>query len=411
MTITTGAQSSTVGTLSIAATTQTTETSLIVTQPSTTVTSTIVVSSETADSRSVVTSVQSTTSSSSAVPVPANETVATVASTSPRRFASAHRPETRASKRTALASAASEKKDTRQPVRSPTVPRSSKTARLAIFTYAGSHSSDSSPRPLRIESPPAAESSTVIATEHEIRSVTLSLISAPTTQQPNSASEPAPQPRTSIGEPAWDEDDDEVIIVSRPETPRVPRRDPTRKPEAASTSSAWVPDPLWQEPSPPEAPSRSPRVHVRELEATSHEFEAAREARAELFRRSIETQKRLARETHSAVLSASSELASLFQTTVSEPTSRASMSPQPKPQSCHGLSVLQLPVAVIVESIRFTFMKDGAPLDISRRVVIQSESMTLLNCRVNFQSLWSLNPLPYARCTRSVNRDCRRRTN
>ena len=72
------------------------------------------------------------------------------------------------------------------------------------------------------------------------------------------------------------------------------------------------------------------------------------------------------------------------------------MSPQPEPQSCHGLSVLQSPEAVIVESTRFTFKKDGAPMDICRRVVIQSESVNLLDCRVNFQSLSSLNPLPYA---------------
>ena len=183
-TLTTGTQSSTVVTLSIAAPTQTTETSPIVTQRSITVTSTIVVFSETADSRSVVTSVQSTTSSSSAVPVPATETVATVMSTSPRWLASAHRTETRKSKRAAMASAASEKKDTRQPVRSPTTPRSSKTARFAKFTYAGSYSSDSSPRPLRIESPPATESSTVIASEHEPRSVTPLLTSARSPQQP-----------------------------------------------------------------------------------------------------------------------------------------------------------------------------------------------------------------------------------
>ena len=50
-TLTTGMQSTTVVTLSIAAPTQTTETRPIVTQPSTTVTSTIVVSSETADLR------------------------------------------------------------------------------------------------------------------------------------------------------------------------------------------------------------------------------------------------------------------------------------------------------------------------------------------------------------------------
>ena len=120
-----------------------------------------------------------------------------------------------------------------------------------------------------------------------------------------------------------------------------------------------MPDAAWQEPGPLEAPSHSPREHVRELEATSREFEAARAARAESFRRSIETQ-----ETHSAVLSASSELASLFQTTVCKPTSRASMSPQPEPQSCHGVSVLQSPVTVIVESTRFTFKKDGAPVNI-----------------------------------------------
>ena len=116
--------------------------------------------------------------------------------------------------------------------------------------------------------------------------------------------------------------------------------------------------------------SRSPRENARELEATSREFEAARAARAESFRRSIKTQERLTRKTHSAVLSASSELASLFQTTVREPTSRASMSPQPEPQSCHGLRVLKSLVAVIVESTRFTFKKDGTPVDICRRVVI-----------------------------------------
>ena len=112
-----------------------------------------------------------------------------------------------------------------------------------------------------------------------------------------------------------------------------------------------------EEPNPPEAPSRNPREHVRELEAKSREFEAARAARAESFRRSIETQEKLTRETHSAVLSASSELASLFQTTAYEPTSRASTLPQPEPQSYQDLSVNMSPVAVIVESTRFTLRR------------------------------------------------------
>ena len=147
----------------------------------------------------------------------------------------------------------------------------------------------------------------MITSAHEPRSVTSILTSAPTTQQPpDSASQPAPQPCTSIGEPAWDKDDDEVIIVSRPKTPR---REPTREPEAASTSSACTPSAALQEPSSPEAPSCSPREHVKELEATSREFKTARAPRAEAFRRSIESQERLARENHSAVLSASSELA------------------------------------------------------------------------------------------------------
>ena len=104
--------------------------------------------------------------------------------------------------RTPAASAASEKKDTRQVVCSQTAPRSSKTARLATFAYSGSHSSDLSSRPLRIESPPAAESSNVIANERETRSWTLLLTSAPTTQKPpDSASQPAP-PRTSFNEMA-----------------------------------------------------------------------------------------------------------------------------------------------------------------------------------------------------------------
>ena len=120
-----------------------------------------------------------------------------------------------------------------------------------------------------------------------------------------------------------------MFILSNPKTPRVPRREPTRKPKAASTCTAKVPDAAWPEPATPEAPNRSPREHVKELEATSREFEAARAARAEWFRRSIGTQEGLARDTHSPMLSASSELASLFQTTVREPTSRASMSPQP----------------------------------------------------------------------------------
>ena len=77
-------------------------------------------------------------------------------------------------------------------------------------------------------------------------------------------------------------------------------------------------------------------------------------------------------------------------------TSRASMSPQPELQSCHGLSVLQSPVAAIVESTRYTFKKDGAAVNICRRVVIKSESVNLLDCRVNFQSLSSLNLLSYA---------------
>ena len=97
------------------------------------------------------------------------------------------------------------------------------------------------------------------------------------------------------------------------------------------------------------------REHVRELEATSREFEAARAVREESFRRSIETQERLARETHSAVLSASLELTALFQTTARKPTSRVSISPHPEKQSCHGLSILQSLVPVIVESARFTF--------------------------------------------------------
>ena len=103
------------------------------------------------------------------------------------------------------------------------------------------------------------------------------------------------------------------------------------------------------------SPSRSSKEHVRELEGTSREFEAARAARAELFRRSIETQERLARETHSAVLSASLELTALFKTTARKPTSRVSISPHPEMQSCHGLSILQSLVPVIVESARFTF--------------------------------------------------------
>ena len=158
-TLTINMQSSTVVTLSIAAPTQTTVTSPIVIQPSTSVTSTIVVSSETADSRSVVASMQFFTSPLSAVPVPAIEAVATFASTSPRQFASAYRPEMRVSKRAAIAFAASEKKDTRQLVRSPTAPRSSKTARLAMsrtraltpLTCLPVHSESSRPPPLRAQ--------------------------------------------------------------------------------------------------------------------------------------------------------------------------------------------------------------------------------------------------------------------
>ena len=152
----------------------------------------------------------------------------------------------------------------------------------------------------------------MITSEHEPRSVTPFLTSAPTTQQPpDSASQPAP-PRTSIGEPEWDKEDDEVVILSNPGTPLVPRRKQIREPKAASNFYAWEPDAAWQEPGPLEAPSRSSREHVRELKATSREFEAARAARAESFCRSIEIHERLAQETHSAVQSASSELATLF---------------------------------------------------------------------------------------------------
>ena len=72
------------------------------------------------------------------------------------------------------------------------------------------------------------------------------------------------------------------------------------------------------------------------------------------------------------------------------------MLPQPKLQSCHGLSVVQSPVAAMVESTRYTLTKDGALVNICRRVVIQSESVNFLDCRVNFQSLSSLNLLSYA---------------
>ena len=75
-------------------------------------------------------------------------------------------------------------------------------------------------------------------------------------------------------------------------------------------------------------------------------------------------QEKLERQTRSAVLSASSELASLFKTSAREPTSRASTSLQPESQSSYGSVFLQSPVAVIVESTCFTFTNGGLPVDI-----------------------------------------------
>lgn len=196
MTLTTGTQSVTIAMLSIAVPTQTTETSPIVAQLSNTVTFTIAVFSETADLRSAVASVLSTTLSSSAVTVLGTET-ATINTFFETSFE--HRPETQANKREAMATAASEKKYKRQPMRSYTSPRFSKKARLATFEFAGCYFSDSSIRPLQIESLPAAESFIVIVSEFKTRSMTLFLTPPFTAQQP---SDSAPPFRILIGEPA-----------------------------------------------------------------------------------------------------------------------------------------------------------------------------------------------------------------
>ena len=102
-----------------------------------------------------------------------------------------------------------------------------------------------------------------------------------------------------------------MVILSNPETPRIQRSEPTCEPKLPRRLLNGRPTPHGIYRDHPK-PRRSLREHVRELEATSREFEAARAARAESFCRSIENQERLARETHFAVLSASFKLALLF---------------------------------------------------------------------------------------------------
>ena len=62
-----------------------------------------------------------------------------------------------------------------------------------------------------------------------------------------------------------------------------------RNPPPRRLDGRRAPGAAWKEPSSSEPFSRSIREHVRELEATSREFETARTASAESFRRSIET--------------------------------------------------------------------------------------------------------------------------
>ena len=56
---------------------------------------------------------------------------------------------------------------------------------------------------------------------------------------------------------------------------------------------------------------------------------------------------------------------------------------------------MQSAVVVIVESMRFTFKANSAPVEIARHVVVQTDGKTLANLRVDIRTQTILNSLDY----------------
>ena len=315
----------------------------------------------------------------------------------PRESAVEHRPVTRTSKRAADAAAAetatSEKKSASKPDSSASSSRPAKSARLSTFTYAGSHSSDFSPCSLRIEFSPAAASTDVA--ERESRPETPFLPTAPSSRLLTSANQTASQPRVAFGEPAWD-DDDEVTAAARLDTTRHHHQDQRAATGAAKSYSAWSPDAGWHSSSTGASSSCVPREFASAYRAAFPGQEAEHATSSEAARRSLDSLERQAQHTRAVVQVVTRGWPQSSQFPIRELSNRDTVASTPGPHAQESYSaVLDRPIAIIVLSTRFTFKKDGSPVDICRRVVVQGETHNLLDCRVRFQSMSALNPLPY----------------